>query len=354
MSRDAIRARWALVAVGLLLGSSPAGCGGGSDQPDTQFGFNEDIVPGSFELQADVGMPVIRFKVPWSSVEARPGHWRFSSFDSHYTRMRADGLHPLILAVGAPCWTGSPGDACSGVPSPAFDPAWSEYVRRLAARYPDAVGIEVWNEPNAVRMFPPRPDPARYVELLNAAYRAVKSVEPQMPVISGGLLPNPTTHRYAIGDAQFLRAMYAADASMDGIGAHPYPLAAVPGGRSRYDLGAMEQDLQRLRAVRDAAGRSSTPIWITEMGVSTQSGTVFPPGVTGARQAADLLAMVRAADGDPDVRLALVHRLVDARWAPGAGPLARLESGFGVFRADGTPKPAACALSHEFGGSLSC
>ena len=299
-------------------------------------------------------MPVIRFKVPWSSVEARPGHWRFASFDSHYTRMRADGLQPLILAVGAPCWTRSPGDACSGVPSPAFDPAWSEYVRRLAAQYPDAVGIEVWNEPNAARMFPPRPDPARYVELLNAAYRAVKSVEPQMPVISGGLLPNPTTHRYAVGDAEFLRAMYAAGATMDGIGAHPYPLAAVPGGGSRYDLGAMEQGLERLRAVRDAAGnrrrRSGSPRWASRPGPAS----VFPPGVTEPRQADALLAMVRAAKEDPDVWLALVHRLVDARWAPGAGPLARVESGFGVFRADGTPKPAACALSHEFGGSLSC
>lgn len=301
-------------------------------------------------------MPVRRFKVPWSSVEAQPGRWDFSAFDEIYRQMLADGLQPLTLAVGAPCWTRIPGGPCSGVPSRAFDPAWSEYVRRLAARYPDAIGIEIWNEQNAVRMFPPRPDPQRYTELLDAAYHAVKAVDPGMPVIAGGLLPSPTDSRYAIGDAKFLRAMYAAGAaeSMDAIGAHPYPLADAPGDRSRYDLRAMEGDLQRLRAVRDAAGQPSTPIWITEVGISTQSAGDFPPGVTDAQQADALLALVAAAEQDPDVPVVLIHRLVDARWAPGAGPVARLESGFGVFRADGTPKPAACALAEEFGGSLSC
>ena len=338
----------------LLLAASVSGCGAGSDAPDAEFGFNEDVVPGSLELQAELGMPVRRLKVPWSAVEEQRGRWRFARFDALYAEMRADELEPLILAVGAPCWTGSAGEPCTGVPSPAFDREWSEYVRRLAVHYPDAVGIEIWNEQNAARMFPPHPDPARYTELLNAAYRAVKSADPEMPVVSGGLLPNPTTHRYAVGDAEFLRGMYAAGATMDGIGAHPYPLTAVPGGGSRYDLSAMEEGLERLRAVRDAAGESSTPIWITEMGLSTRPGVGFPPGLTESEQAVALLEMVRAAKEDPDVSLALVHRLVDARWTPGAGPLARVESGFGVFRADGAPKPAACALSDEFGGALSC
>jgi hypothetical protein len=342
------------IALVLVLGAT-AGCGGGSGQPPIQFGFNEDAVPGSFELQAELGMRVIRFKVPWSSVEPRPGRWDFAHYDALYDQLRAAGLRPLLLAAGAPCWARA-GAAPCGIPAPAFDADWAEYLRHLAARYPDAIGIEIWNEENAVQFFPPRPNPARYTELLSAAYRAVKSVDPEMPVVSGGLLPARTTGRYAVGDAQFLRGMYAAgaDGSMDAIGAHPYPLAAAPGGGTRYDLRAMEQNLQRLRTVRDAVGQSSTPIWITEVGVSTASAGGFPPGVTGTQQANALLAMLREAGQDPDVRVILIHRLIGPSPAPEAGPHGLLESGFGVFQPDGTPKPAACALSVEFGGSLSC
>jgi hypothetical protein len=332
-----------------------AGCGSVSGEPGTEFGFNEDLRPRAIQLQAEIGMPVTRFKVPWGEVEPRPGEWEFTTFDALYELMLDDGLRPLILAVGAPCWAGAPGAPCAGVPSPAFDGAWSEYVRRLVARYPDAIGLEVWNEPNSARMFPPRPDPARYTQLLAAAHRAVKEVDPELPVISGGLVPTAGS-RLATGDAQFLSGMYAAGAagSMDAIGAHPYPIAGAPGGASRYDLDAMKGDLERLRAVRDAAGRSSTPIWITEMGVSTRSGAVFPPGLTGDEQAEALVAMVRATAAEPDVPVALVHRLIDTSSTAGSGARARLESGFGVFRADGEPKPAACALSDELGGSLSC
>jgi hypothetical protein len=349
-----------VVALVIALGCLLAGCSpgnGGSAQPDVVFGFNDDPTPRWFGLQAELGMPLRRFPVPWSEVEATPGRWTWSRFDTLYREMRADGLRPLIMAIGAPCWAQGLRPPCApGASAPAFYAAWARYVRRLAVRYPATLGIEIWNEPNAVRMFPPHPDPARYAALLKAAYGAVKGVNPRLPVISGGLLPSPTTNRYAIADWQFLRGVYAAGAagSMDAIGAHPYPISAGSGGRSRYDLAAMEQDLERLRAVRDAAGESATPIWITEMGVSTQSGGGFPPGATQAQQADDLLAMIRAVREDGDVRVALVHRLVDVRRTPAGGALARLESGFGVFGSNGAPKRAACALSAEFGGSLSC
>jgi hypothetical protein len=55
----------------------------------------------------------------------------------------------------------------------------------------------------------------------------------------------------------------------------------------------------------------------------------------------------------PDVRALIIHRLVDRPLEYG-GPYATLESGFGVYHRDGTPKAAACSLSREFGGALAC
>jgi hypothetical protein len=250
-------------------------------------------------------------------------------------------------------------------PGPAFDSAWAEYVRRLAERYPEAIGIEVWNEPNITPSFQPV-DPARYAALLKEAYDAVKRVDPKMNVVSGGLFPSDTSGSYGMADNQFLAAMYAAGAKghMDAIGAHPYPIVSGSNGASRYDPAGTEQALDRLRAVRNAAGASSTPIWITEMGVSTQTVAGSPPGATGVQQADYLLQVVHDVQAAPDVPVALIHRLIDVPAAP-TGPFpyvtppipgqgGTVESGFGVFSSDGKPKQAACALSQEFHGSLHC
>jgi hypothetical protein len=234
-------------------------------------------------------------------------------------------------------------------------------VRRLTSRYPAAVGIEVWNEPNVVPFFDPV-DPVRYTALLKEAFAAVKGVNPRMPVISGGLFASDGSGAYGMADNKFLSAMYAAGArgSMDAIGAHPYPITSGPS--IEYDPAAIEEPLQRLRVARDAAHQSSTPIWITEMGVSTQTATGSPFGATEAQQADYLVRMVHEVEAEPDVRMALIHRLVDVPPPPvtpspfGGPPVAAVsvESGFGVFRADGSPKPAACALSRVFHGSLAC
>jgi hypothetical protein len=344
-----------------------AGCGegkpagpGAAIAKGTRFGFNEDVSVTSYSDQAKLGMPLRRFPVAWGDVEHSPGHWSWATFDGDYRAMRASGLVPLLVAVGAPCWAGSGETPCQGgslrgPPSPSHDADWAAYVRRLVQRYPAAIGVEIWNEPNLLPNFEPRPDPVRYTALLKAAYAAVKSVDPKLPVISAGLIVGSGTGTYAISDADFLAGMYRAGAkgSMDGIGAHPYPISGGPGG-PRYDLGAMRDDLARLRAVRNAAGDSGTPVWITETGVSTASAPGFPPGAGEDEQAHDLLEMVTAAGEGERIPVMLIHRLVDAPANPSAGALGLVESGFGVLRSDGSTKPAACELSQAFHGTLSC
>lgn len=338
-----------------------AGCGSsGTIEPihsKAEFGFNDDPSPGTFALQAKLDMPVRRLVVPWNAVEPSRGRWDWSRYDAYYEDVLRHGLKPLIVAIGGPCWAAASCVNGVGVPDPSSDPDWSGYVTRLAERYPDAIGIEIWNEPNSVRQFPPHPDAVRYTSLLAAAYRAVKQVDPRMPVVSGGLLPATTTGFSGTADSSFLAAIYRAGAGkyMDAIGAHPYPTSILPGGTSgTYDPGATESDLERVRAVRDAAGHPDTPIWVTEIGVSTGDGLSFTAGTDESEQADDLVALLRTLGGEPDVHVVLVHRLVDPPIAASAGPAAQLQSGFGVFHADHSPKRAACALSQAFGGRLRC
>jgi polysaccharide biosynthesis protein PslG len=366
MRRRRVAALAAFVA--LVTGAAGIGCGSSSStatappaiapNPDgIAFGFNQSSDARSIQLQEETGVPLRRFKVPWNDVEPAPGHWSWGSYDAQYRALLAGRLRPLLLAIGAPCWT-RPGRPCSaGPPDADFDGAWGEYVRRLAARYPEAVGVEIWNEPNIVPMFPPYPDPQRYTSLLQAAYDAVKTVNPRLPVITGGLFATDRSGPYGIADSRFLAQMYAAGAgdSINAIGAHPYPMTARDAGAPRlYDLRAMEQALDRLRAVRDETGNPRTPIWITEAGVSTASAPGYPLAASTAQQAHLLSAMARAAEGAPDVQVMVIHKLIDASDAAATTQLGAIESGFGVFDSSGLPKPAACALSRIFRGTLSC
>lgn len=330
---------------------------------DVQFGFNEFPTASSFPLQKQLNAPVQRMFIGWNSVQAAgAGSWDWQLPDSQYHGIISAGLKPLIVVVTAPCWA-HPSAPCQGVdtasnpPDPAYDGAWSEFNKRVASRYPKAAAIEVWNEQNIQPAYQPYPDPARYTTLLKAAYNAVKGVgKTSIPVISGGLFSAPATGSYAIADAEFLSAMYEAGAKgfMDGIGVHAYPISTSADGLSNvYDPAAIQAPLERLRAVRNAAGSSSTPFWITEAGASTTTEDRFPPPATEAQQATDLVSIVRTVKAMPDVRTLLIHRLIDRPLELG-GPYAAIESGFGVYRTDGTPKQAACALSREFNGSLAC
>ncbi len=339
-----------------------------------QFGFNTYTSTWTVARQKSVGATVRRINVNWSELEPAPGQWDWGAIDEQYSELLAAGLRPELFADSSPCWA-RPSMACddsryTGPPDPSYDSYWIDFIRRLTARYPAAIGIEIWNEPNLLSQWWPRVDPVRYTQLLKEAFTTVKSVNRTMPVVSGGLLSVPVSVPWIEGDAPFLSAMYAAGArhSMDAIGVHPYPIVYGPSGATGWDPAQMERWLRRIRAVRDAAGASSQPIWVTEVGESTTTQPDQPPAVTSAQQASDLVQIVRAAKADSDVPILIIHTLDRA---PAnlpqdvlinlLGPVlnynafgAELNAGFGVFNPDGSPAEAACALSREFHGSLAC
>ncbi len=343
-----------LVLVAALLLSLP---GRASASVTTMFGFNEWNDPSNYYLQPQLNMPVRRMLMGWNQVQPTAGTWDWSQSDTVYSALLAEGLKPLIVVQSAPCWA-NPALSCSTgtlPPDPAHYAAWGQFMAALAARYPAAIGIEIWNEENLTGEWEPYPDPAAYTAVLKTAYQAIKRVNPAMPVVSGGLFVSPTSGPDGVGDTQFLSAMYAAGAKgfLDGIGIHPYPIAGGwDGSPVRVDVPTTEQTLDSIRAVRDAAGASSTPLWITEIGVATQSIPGSAPAASELQQAEDLLMMLTEARADGDVRVALIHRLVDQPLYPG-DPAAGYD-GYGVFNPDGTPKQAACQLSLLFGGTLDC
>jgi Glycosyl hydrolase catalytic core len=330
-------------------------------------GFNTFSTPDTVADQTQLGATVSRMFVDWSLVEPVPGAWAWEQPDAEYQAILTGGVKPLIVADTAPCWA-RPSTSCldpyfTGPPDPAYDSDWIAYLHDLVLRYPEAAGIEIWNEPNLDQLFVPAADPARYTELLKEAYTTIKAVDPSMPVISGGLLLSPPVAGSGkvpggYGADQFLAAMYAdgAKSYMDALGVHIYPSDYVNGQPATWDPNAMTSWLSQLNSVRVANGESSQPIWITEMGISTVSQPGWPPGATPAQQADDLASMIAIARQHRSVRAIIIHTLENSPAVASLvfGALAGSGPGFGVLTASGGKTPAACAVSRAFGGSLGC
>lgn len=116
----------------------------------------------------------------------------------------AHGLTPFLTVTGAPSFAEGPhrprsADPGSWKPDPK---AFGQFARALASRYSGSFGglprvryLQAWNEPNLSRYLSPQyvgqreAAAGRYLKLLNAFYRGVKSVKRGDVVVTAGTAP---------------------------------------------------------------------------------------------------------------------------------------------------------------------
>lgn len=340
---------WAVAVVVALAAAAPA------EARQTVFGFNDVAIPRGADLAAvgallhRTGARAYRMTITWQAVQPSPGVWRWGEFDRTYDRIRAAGLRPVIVPGAAPRWAQETGPnpcdqllfpiptaRCNRPPGRARLGDWAAFLKRAAARYPAALGFEIFNEPNVAANWLPRADPEYYVAVLRAAYGAIKAVDPAMPVVSGGLaFLNERLRPGSIDAPGFLARMYAAGArgAMDGIGIHPYSYPFDP----RPADSAFTRNLDAVRRVRAAAGDDATRFWITEFGYHTGSPVIG--GVDRATQAVYVGSVVRRALALPDVSVALLQSLVDFGTNRNL-----LDDSFGLVDVRLAPKPALAAV----------
>lgn len=315
------------------------------------FGYNEAWLerPGKVRVAADGGANVLRSVLSWRLVERRQGRYRWQPYDALYHRMLENGIKPLWVLSDAPCWaraetkrTCRKQGKLAHPPDPAHDWDWTGFVARVASRYPETVAIESWNEPNLAAFFKPAPDPARAARLTAWANFGVDRVDPSIPVLFGGVAPSfETIPGKEIAYQPFLRDAYRelGRGHWDGLAMHPFPSMRKQGHYLR-DIHAHLNNVKRI--MRDA-GAPKTPLWVTEVGLSTRGIRPY----TAKQQATGLRRIHRGLQRRDDLVIPaiIVHRLVDQR--PGVG--APVESGWGVLRRNGRLKAAFCALAGERG-----
>jgi hypothetical protein len=258
-----------------------------------------------------------------------------------------NGIRVLATVYSTPSWVASPpeipplGGALEG---------FERFTRAAVERYgddgtfwkqhPDVPELPItdwalWNEPNSPLFWKPTPDPDAYLSLLQAFNPAVKGADPRARVLLGGLVPPPPG---GIPLDSFLSALYERGGGplFDAATVHPYA------GTPRRVIDMVEQERRVMRMFGDA----EKPIWITEVGWASGGQ---PSGLTvGPDRQADYLRQTFELAAENQEKLGLEgviwYSLNDT-----PGPL--WPGHCGLFRLDGSPKPAWEAFAQVAGGS---
>jgi hypothetical protein len=314
-----------------------------------ETGVNEVLhqrVPTA-EKAAKLGADWVRVWAAWDALEEQRGalsEHNVAPLRAHVENLKARGLKVLVVVHKSPPWA----SGGLGAEAPPTDPAtFGSFMGRIAAAIPGVDAWELWNEPDSPEFFAGGADPAKYAAMLRAAYPAIKAAQPGDTVVTGGMVGN---------NMDFVAALYDAGAqgSFDAVGVHtdtacltnsPDVFYRDERGRvGRYTFSAYRE----VHQVMADHGDGAKPIWLTEIGWSTQSTRRRSCntgawkgkkrlGVSRKRQARFLRAAYRCTAADPFVAVALWFGLQDFRVGGAA-------SGHGLYTRRGKAKRAVKAF----------
>jgi hypothetical protein len=301
-----------------------------------------------FQRLARANILTSRITMYWPVLE-KGGGYDWLNFDSSVVNATTAGVTLIPTLIGSPKEI-SENPFRPPLDSAAEEQKWQDFVRAGVRRYgpggefwdfvrrcppetdtfcrPDLpyrplTVWQVWNEPNLGVFWLPSPSPEEYGRLLQLTGDAIHDVDPNAEVITGGIMPGGDGAKNAIDQNAFLARMYRTPGltdSFEGVDLHPYQ-------RKPHQV---QKLVASARAVTQTSGDGDVPLWITEVGWSTD-GSKGDQQVTNRRgQARRLAQTFRVLTGMREaygIRLASWFTYEDAPfgkycdWCPGAGLL---------------------------------
>jgi hypothetical protein len=341
------------VAAIALLASLFGGVAGAAEkglQTDLSWGASPVDQIRTAGLIKDVGAQWVRLDISWADAEPSPGVYDAATLqmtDTAVNLARATGAKIIMLIAQAPTWES--GNSNKDAP-PSNMADYAKFVNFVVARYAGTIAAyEIWNEENSQRFWPTAtgPDPARYAQMLEASYPAVKAADPSAKVLFGAV---------SFNDYHFLESVYAAAPDIgkyfDVMATHPYTTGAAPpeavtrdadGRVSEYSFPAYREVRADLLAHGD-----DKPIWFTEFGWSTNTAGGTLGGVSEQTQADYITRAYRYIEADPYVQVAITYNFRNNYWANDANTW---DDQLGLMHTDFSPKPAYFAFKNYTPGA---
>jgi len=352
MQRDRVRQRraprlLAAAAAALTVAvTAPASAGAA---PREFFGVSA-VTPSAddFARMGAARAGTYRLLLHWPTVQpsrTRPYDW--SGPDFEIANAARHGLRPMVFVSGSPKFAGAT-RVTPPLGTKLARKEWRRFLATAVARYgpggqlwkqnpsirPRPVRAwQIWNEQNADHFFA-SPSPRRYAALLRLSSKAIRKADPKADIVIGGMFGYPNGDG-SIYMKDYLKRLYrirGIRSKFDGVALHPY--AATP------DL--LRYQVVRARRIMNRNRDKGTPIWITEVGWSTDGPSGWPL-VTNRdgqaqrlRQTFKLLTRERHRWG--------VKRVIWFAWRDFEQEVCRWCGGAGLLALNGNPKPALRAF----------
>jgi hypothetical protein len=322
--------------------------------PELRRGIQADPLgdaAANIERIQAMGLEWVKFQMAWQSVETSQGSYEWSGWDALIAAYADQGIQVLLSIPKAPDWARPAGDDKSVAGFPADAALYAQFVARVAGRYRGQVGaIEIWDEENMWYKAggAGRVEAEAYGDLLRQAYQAIKAVNEDMLVVSGGMVPADTVRDadgqvLAVNDVDYLEGLYAAGFgdAFDVLGAHApgYNCPALADWQTfeddtasfrapfetRHHSWCFLGPLQAYREVMLAHGDGDKPVWVTEFGwavaESPQPGYEFAADNTPEEQAQWIVDAYRWAGSQDWVGAMFLWNLDYSQTAPGIAAL---------------------------------
>jgi hypothetical protein len=313
----------------------------------------------AFPVYRTLGVQVLELQLIWAETAptqpseptnpADPAyHWP-ASLEQAAAEASRYGIQLAVMVKGSPAWANG-GQASSWAPeNPA---SYADFLQAASRRFPSIHYWMIWGEVTRPGNFNPMPPespvgPQRYALLIEAAYGALKAVNPANEVIAGATytvgLVSPSNY------LRWLRLPDGAPPRMDFYSHNPYstrfPRLAKPYSATVRDIDDIDTLDSELRS--DYAGHGPTPkLWLSEFGISSGSANrAFDYFVSPAVQAKWVTAAFKLVDSQPYVAGLGWYELLDE---PVSVPGHLTE---GLMTATGQPKPAFLAYERAPRGS---
>lgn len=242
------------------------------------------------DILTEMGFGWFVHYLDWAGAEPSKGNYDWDHLDNIINDAQSSGLKAILRVQLTPDWAWSGNGDTTGPPDDMND--FGDFMEALAIYARGKIaGYVIWNEPNLPYEWGGNnPNPAQYVQMLQAVYLRIKAADPEALVITAGMATTGggggaacgvgtgialqkvslfTQNLYAAGvmsDLDFICGIYLNGGKdyFDALGSHPYGFAAPY--NELPSTGLAFRRVEQQRAVMEAMGDSAKQIWAIEFG----------------------------------------------------------------------------------------
>lgn len=269
--------------------------------PDKHKAIWGPATPTAFKKYSKLGVGIYQMSMSWASVaRTRPAHPRNPSdpaynwaaeFDTAIALAKRRGIRVGINLTFAPKWANG---GKSRRWAPGHPKNFANFAAAAARRYPDVKYWMIWSEPSRRENFMPmarvrssrqltrseKRGPRLYSRILDAGYKAIKSVAPHDLVVGGNTIPGGD-----IRPLRFIQAMRLPNGKpprMDLYGHNAYSpriprLSQRPAAKGTADLSDLDSLTHWLDRYLGRNGRNRRlKVFVSEYSLPTNRNDVLP------------------------------------------------------------------------------